>query len=278
MCGVRPATTREHIWPRWYLKRMDAKSPPTMIWTRNGEPILDRRGDPVAPKERQRVLLDICERCNTELDRRFEKTAKAPIEELILDGWAGTHSAAEWSAVGMWFAKVTLMLGHSNARIGHDLLNEQARIEFDGPMPDYSWMVDGSAPPSDLSLFVFRADMESDEEKFRLVLPSSVLNDDGTVAQVHVFSVAMEGISVTVVSHPGTVVEHPMVKIGEAAELLHSPPDEFDLSSLPHRGHHYVRYLRGGAIPCGETIDESDLSFLRTYLGHSRSEDSSPPS
>ena len=63
---------------------MDKHGSPTVGWTRNGDPIVNRDGVQYANrKERERVLLDICETCNNELDRRFEKDAKGLVDVLV---------------------------------------------------------------------------------------------------------------------------------------------------------------------------------------------------
>jgi hypothetical protein len=79
---------------------------------------------------------------------------------------------------------------------------EEARLDFEGPMPDFTWMVDGTGPPKDLSVYVFNADLAIVLEEFRLVVPAVVNNDDGTYAYCHTVSLATPGICVIVVSYP----------------------------------------------------------------------------
>lgn len=64
LCEVRPATRRgEHVLPQWYL-RDRGHGPGPHPWSRNGEPILDREGRPIALSQRVRVLLPACDLCN----------------------------------------------------------------------------------------------------------------------------------------------------------------------------------------------------------------------
>ncbi len=212
--------------------------PPPFAWAKNGVPIVDRQGNKLRRATRQRVLLDVCEPCNTALNTRFEVPAKPVVGDLALNGWKGVRSQEDWRAVGMWWAKVILMLGHPAARIGDALLNREARIGFDGPLPGYTWMVDGSGPPSDLSVFVFNADLSLPAEPgFRLTVPADVLHDDGTTTHCQILSLATPGLCVTVVNHPGITIDYPLVKRGEGWELLHSPPSGADLSTLPPMSH-----------------------------------------
>jgi hypothetical protein len=248
---------------------MDQQGPPPFAWAKNGVPIVDREGNAVHRATRQRVLLDVCEPCNTALNRRFEVPAKPVVGDLALNRWKGVRSEEEWRAVGMWWAKVILMLGHPAARIGDALLNREARIGFDGPLPDYTWMVDGSSPPSDLSVFAFNADLSlpAAEPGFRLTVPADVLHDDGTTTHCQILSLATPGLCVTVLNHPGITIDHPLVKRGVGWELLHSPPSGADLSTLPPMSHKRVLIVRGGGMPAGHVVDESDFSFLTGTFG-----------
>lgn len=177
-------------------------------------------------------------------------------------------------------SKVLLMLGHFDARIGDGLLNKYARMPFEGPMPDYERMVDGTGPPADLSVFVFNAVLSAGPEEpvFRLALPAAVLHEDGTTRHCHTLSLATPGLCVTVVSHPGATVDHPLVRRGEAWELLRSPPDGGDLSGLPAFSHKHVAFARGGGIPAGHVIDESGFSYLSGLfgIGYETEEDAAP--
>jgi len=269
ICGTNPSGHRgEHVWPQWLLRRMDQQGPPPFLWAKNGVPIVGRDGKPVRHTIRQRVLLDVCEPCNAALNARFEVPAKPVVGVLALNGWQGVRSQAEWHAVGMWWAKVILMLGHPKARIGDALLDREARTAFDGPLPDYTWMVDGSGPPSDLSVFVHNADLSLPTHRvFRLAVPASVLHDDGTTTHCQTLSLATPGLCVTVVNHPGITIDHPLVKRGHGWELLHSPPSVGDLSALPAMSHKHVLLIRGGGMPAGHVVDESDFSFLAGVFG-----------
>lgn len=270
ICGKNASSRRgEHVWPQWFLKRMDQQGPPPFAWAKNGVPIVDRKGNAVHRATRQRVLLDVCEPCNTALNTRFEVPAKPVVGDLALNGWKGVRSEDEWRVVGLWWAKVILMLGHPAARIGDALLNREAKIGFDGPLPDYTWMVDGSGPPSDLSVFAFNADLSlpAAEPGFRLTVPADVLHEDGTTTHCQILSLATPGLCVTVLNHPGITIDHPLVKRGEGWELLHSPPSGADLSTLPPMRHKHVLIVRGGGMPAGHVVDESGFSFLTGIFG-----------
>lgn len=265
LCRSRPANSREHVWPQWLLRRADAAGPAPYSWTVGGKPVLDKNISPLQLGHRARILLAICEQCNGTLDTRFEHTAKPLIDPLIANAWSGTLSDVEWRAVGEWWAKVLLLLGHPRARYETPRL-AGALIPFSPPLPDYMWLIDGSAPPDHLSLFVFRADLSSRTTAFRLAIPELVTGPAGEVDPCHVGALAMPGIAVALVSHPGIEIDHPLVRRGHAWELLHAAPSVGDLAALPLLSYQSVQMPRAGSVERGHVIDESAGSVLTTLL------------
>lgn len=273
MCGLREVDTKEHVFPKWYLKHLDAQGPPPGPWAINGEPVVDKEGEPVRYGVRQRVLLSVCGECNAEMDRRFEKPPKEVLKRLVLSQWSGLVGQDGWRAVGLWWAKVLLLHGHPDARLGDALLNkavDHPRLSFDKPLPDLSWLGDGSRPPDDVSVFVFNAHTGDASQRYSLVLPQRVVDPEGVVGDehVHVLTLAGMGLSVSVVVHPGVSIEHPLVAKGHAWELLHSaPPVDSDLSDLPRLGHRHVQYVRGGEVPRGHNVNIHPFSSVVGLLG-----------
>jgi hypothetical protein len=268
ICRTNPATrVGEHIWPKWFMKLMDRKGQSPVAWAVNGKPISNLAGKPIQLPQRTRVFLPVCTDCNGALAARFEDPAKPVVETLAVNKWHGTHSAAEWSAVGMWWAKVLLLLGHDRARVNHRDLNAVA-VRFDGPPPDYAWMVDGSGPPTDLSLFVFDASMEKAQPEFDLVIPAGVRRADHTTVPCHVMNLATPNIGICVVSHPGLSITHPLVEQEVAWELLHSAPDNANLSDLDQRSYTAVSWMRGGIVPEGHQVNSSEVSQHAAMFGY----------
>ncbi len=239
LCGIAPAVGQgEHIWPSWYLKYLDRLGSPVSGWSQNEVPITDREGAQIHPARRMRVLIPACESCNAELNRRFEVPAKPIIKRLAAKGWAGPATAEEWHIVGLWFAKILLLLGNPRARYEHPHVNEKA-IRFEAGEPDISWLINQSPPPEGLSLWVFNASRNLDDRLFRVAVPRAVRTADGGTVPFHFMMVTLEGLSVTLLSHAGWPVEHPLVERGQAWELLHTPPSG-DLSLLPRLSYQAV--------------------------------------
>ena len=268
VCGAAPASTGhgEHVWPKWFLKAMDALGPPKNGWSVNGRPVMNRDGKQIHLTERQRVTLPACTACNGELNRRFEEPAKSAVEELARNQWSGHYSDADWQAVGMWWAKVLLLLGHPQARYAHPYLDKVA-VRFDGTPPDYGWMVSGSSPPSHLSLWVFNATMTRADSPFTLVLPSEVVAADNSRTLCHVLSLGTPGLCATVVSHPELCIENPLVERGQAWELLHNPPSG-DLSQLPQLAYDTIAWCRGGSVRPGHVVGSNQSSQLEALFGY----------
>jgi hypothetical protein len=181
ICKTNDASRKgEHIWPKWFLTLMDAHGTPPNGWSRNGQPILNSRGEQIKLSQRTRVFLPACIACNNKLEQRFETPAQRPITQLSTGRWLGALSAADWQAVGLWWAKVGLMLGHPQARYEHRKLNEEA-IRFGGKPPDYTWMVDQTPAPDSVSVFLFHASMDGGDTEATLGLPEHVEMRDGSV-------------------------------------------------------------------------------------------------
>jgi hypothetical protein len=235
ICGTAVADTREHVWPQWYLGDLDELGPPSTNWSVNGLPVLNRHGVPVGSPRRQRVVIPACGACNTELDRRFEKPAKDAIRRQVNARWRGSEKREDWRAIGLWWVKILLLLGNPLARHEHPRI-DQIAVRFDSGQPDYAWMINGGSPPKGLSLWVFNGTLMDETQQYRVPVPRAVISADGSRTDFHFMMLGTEGLCVTLLSHPGWPVEHPLVQKGHAWELLHSPPEGGDLSSLPMLG------------------------------------------
>jgi hypothetical protein len=224
ICLTTATITREHVWPSWFLKRLDQAAPPPFGWSINGVPINDRDGNQIKGERRQRVMLDICGPCNATMNTTIEVPAKPTVTALALNGWRGRYGRKEWREVGLWWAKVLLLAAHEEARLENPRLQNAITYTFEPPMPDLRWLTDGTGMSDCVSVFVYNADMTIADTEFDLSIPGQVNFDDGRTAHCHVLSMATPGLCVTVVSHPGIKITHPMVEKRQAWELLHSPP------------------------------------------------------
>ena len=116
LCGNRQATrTGEHVLPQWYL-RDRGQGPGPYPWTQNGEPVRDRQGRPIALAEHVRILLPVCDSCNSELNRRFEEPARAALRRLFSARGEVTLSSDELGPVALWFLKTLLLHARPEAR------------------------------------------------------------------------------------------------------------------------------------------------------------------
>jgi len=241
LCLDAPAEGKgEHVWPSWYLRFLDLSGRPRSPWSSGGEPLVDRRGQPIHPERRQRVLLPACLSCNNELNRRFEVPAKTLIKRLAATNWVGHATAEEWRTIGLWFAKVLLLLGHPSARYEHPVIDDRA-VRFRGALPTYHWLVNGGPPPASLSLWVFNASEAKEAATWVLPVPRTVYTSDGLSADYTFLRHGGRGLSATLLEHPGWPVDHPLVASGQAWELIHSP-HAGDLSSLPPHSHEVISW------------------------------------
>lgn len=102
---------------------------------------------------------------------------------------------------GLWFAKIILLATHPLALHQHPEINKH-RIIGEWETEDFSWLIEGTPPPSDLSLWVFRAEQEEGTPTARVLLPKVVQLDDGTTP-FPMTMITLEGICLTLVYHPG---------------------------------------------------------------------------
>jgi hypothetical protein len=270
-CGVEPATSREHVLPRWYLRDRELEPPP-FKWSVNDERIRRQNGEFVELPERVRVLIPMCRWCNGELDRRFEKPAKGALRRLFAERGHSVLDESEAEAVGLWFAKTMLLHAHPRARHSDAVINQYAvRWTEDTVPPDrfYRWLIDGCAPPDGLSVWAFRTDEHDGDPgvpEFRVPLP------DVSCGEVHLsfvcFQMSFHGLHVTVVVHPGWPILHPLEADGRAVRWLPTTgaTDLTGLPVLPRRAIAWRRYdvvLAEGALGSPELppLQHSGLPF-----------------
>lgn len=169
-------------------------------------------------------MIDICGPCNAKMGTTSEVPAKPIVTALALNGWRARYRREEWRAVGLWWSKVLLLVGHDEAQLENPRLQTAVGYTFEPPMPDLRWLTDGTGVPDHVSVFVHNANMNVEDTESALSIPIQVNFNDGRTAHCHLLSMATPGLCVTVVSHPGIEITHPMVKKRRAWELLHSPP------------------------------------------------------
>lgn len=130
ICLNDDVVTREHVWPNWFLQRMDEEGGPPSGWSLNGTPLLTRDGDKIKGERRQRVMMQVCDRCNATMNTLIEVPAKPIIEQLALNAWRGKHNREEWQAVGLWWAKVLLLVGHPESLLENPRLQKLVELDL----------------------------------------------------------------------------------------------------------------------------------------------------
>lgn len=275
ICLTNAELTREHVWPTWFLQRMDEQSVPPLGWSVNGQPLLDRRKNQIKGDKRQGIMMPVCDTCNAEMNRRIEVPAQGVVGQLALNNWRGRYKREEWRTFGLWWAKVLLLVGHEESFLENARLNKLVNLNFE-TKPDLRWLTDGSPVPGHVSVFVYNADFMRTGTEHELVLPAHVLFGDKVSAECHVLSMSTPGLGISVVSHPGVVIKHPLVGKGRAWEVLHNPPRRGDIGRLKAVQRDAVRFLRGGGVPEGHVVDGSEVSWLTGLFDYEADQLSAP--
>lgn len=247
LCLTRPADSREHVWASWYLQDQDRRGPGLFSWTRNGEPITNRDGDPIGPGDhRMRIMLSTCSTCNGTLAKRFEDPARTSLRRLFATEGHTALTAVEADAAGAWFAKTLLLLGLPQSRYANPRVDRHAVRFADDETPArpfYDWLVTGQPPPSGLSVWLHRADLTSSRRP-RYTVPLPYVTADGVTHAFTQSEVGLHGLSVTLVVHPGWPILHPLVAEGAAVQILPTPGRDLDLRTLPILWTKAIRWTR----------------------------------
>lgn len=194
------------------------------------------------------MFIPACGTCNAALARRFEQPSKEHLRRLFKSrgNVSLAHPAVE--RVSLWLLKTLLLHAHPQVRYSDPLVHEKAvrwQPSEAPPRRYYSWLVDGTAPPHGLSLWVFRADenaVDIGRSIYRIPLPT--VTADGATFDFTCFQVTFHGLHVTLVVHPGWEIVHPLEAAGTAIRLWPEPPLEADLSRLPVLPRRAVMWLR----------------------------------
>ena len=227
LCKRARASHRgEHVLPQWYLRR-ELVGPGPYSWEAGGRPILDRRGVPILLDEQQRTQLPVCEVCNGQLERNFERPAKD-----ILSAWFDSDgtlalSAEETRNVTRWLIKTLLLLAHPQARLAHPGLDRVAQTHrWSSALPAeyYAWMLTSELSPADppfgLSPWVFRRDLnDSSRGPHRRGIYLPTVADGAVSIEFRVQQIVFHGMNVSLVYHPGWDIEHPLEVEGRAVRL-----------------------------------------------------------
>ncbi len=235
------------MFPQWLLKEFPREDGPYTIRV-DQDPVTKRDGK--MPRRHQaipRVKLPVCEPCNNELDRRFEKRAKPLIRALLAGDGEVTFTAAEGDIVALWFVKTWLLHAHpstvhSDPGVTHP--------KWDGSTVDlWSWTVSNSPPPDGLSMWVTRNDRGNDWDGItqHVRLPTLVVDDLEIVFRVH--RLGLRNVEASLVYHPGIQIEHPLEGEGKALRLWpRAGSTPVDLAILPTVHPRSFEWLTAGRL------------------------------
>lgn len=265
--------SREHVLPQWFLKRWDRQRQFTVDV--NQQPLRSRKGtgSPVTSEKIWRVMLPLCQPCNTALNLQFEVQAKEPVR-AALDRLTPLTDPTDIHHVARWVAK-TLALG-AHPDTDHTVL---ASLTEDGladgdesPAPDWTnrknrknpWIpfpqsvrdaIRNGELPSDLSLWVAITEKDKDglpDPNFETVYLGETQRNDGaggagfsahTSWNVGDISYHVENpgddrhVLFQLVYHPLHDFVHPFEASGFVTRLWPNPPSTLDLANLPVLAH-----------------------------------------
>jgi hypothetical protein len=197
----------------------------------SGEPLRRRDGQPLASRELTRVKLPVCLDCNHILEARFERPGRELVYRLFSDGGA-RFDGSEAAIVSLWLLKTWLLLCHPAIHYSQELVNDLDIIRRRPMLPVscYQWMVDGSAPPAGLSLWLARSN--DDRSPRTSMIPVPTVEADGASVLFAAHESWVHGLTICVAFHPGWDIDFPGVGDGRVVRLWPSPPP-FDLGALP---------------------------------------------
>lgn len=225
ICEEHPSTRLgEHVLPNWLVRDLFPPSDGPYTTHINGEPVPNRHGEPRQSDHLTRILLPMCNkdtggRCNGTLDTRFETNiARTAIRAMF----AGEDlTALESEAAGVWWLKTVLLSRHPLAEGADDGPLRPVWVEpVDGSL--YSWMIDGSAPPPYVSVWVSRRGEnvgapDEDLDIERIVLPSFDVGGINYTSRVGLLGV--RELLITLLVHPGWETTHPLEATGQAVRI-----------------------------------------------------------
>lgn len=217
LCGQWPSSrVGEHVLPNWLLRKL---FPVGEYSTYVGGALETQT--PNIP----RLQLPVCDQltgggCNKILSDRFERRETQDAVLKLIEGTVVTERETE--AAGVWWLK-TLLLGHHP-----DLTDPVGALKWEPPVDQdlFRWMVQGSAPPADISIWCSWAPLSvvSGAKQLslytgpRISLPCYLFEDKEFTSRVVNFG--LRRLYLHLVVHPGWDVLHPFEEAGQAIRLF----------------------------------------------------------
>lgn len=254
-CGGTPDSP-EHVLPNWFLRLWDDTGPFTMRI--NNEPLRTRAGRLSTSLKMWRVILPCCRRCNGDLDRRFEKTAKGPLRQLLRD-MRPIEDQDAVSSTARWLIKTLALTSHPSAN--HTAFSARAERDRNRPWNNYPRAVLDSLKagviPTDTSLWLAVTEPYKPglpDPPFENVLLRRTTRADGLGGcgrtRTMGFGLADGRVAwFQLVYHPLHDLEHPFEHHKLVTRLWPKPPARLDIgeqSVLDHKTRLAEVFIDGG--------------------------------
>lgn len=244
LCSNAPSSRAgEHVWPTWFRKWNSPGEDGPYTWLINGVLVRTRDGHPRSHSSAGAVKVPACHGCNAALNQRFEAPAKPLVRALLATDRNVVFEGAEATVLALWFVKTWLLLAHPAARHSEPAVSPQPWRRRRDDL--YTWMVTDQPPPGGLSLWIARGGGPPDGQPARLI-PLPTVFADGREIEFSVKSVRIRSFSISLVYHPGWMIEHPLEIERRALRLWPQEPGErVDFSILPPIDLRQTRWLKG---------------------------------
>lgn len=229
------------------VRKLFPSSDGPYTWYINDEPIMTRDEEPRQHDSFGSMKIPACVSCNQILNDRFEVPAKVPLLALFQTSGEVTLSADDAVACGLWLAKTWLLYAHPAA------VNSEREVNRTPlrPVPEdlWGWMVNGSAPPPGISVWLHRTSDDNDREAEPRYVPLPTVKEGDATIEFQVVQLTVCGVKVEVVYHPDWAIEHPLEVDGRAIRMWPRPVNQpANISRLARVPSSDTRWLRGPTL------------------------------
>lgn len=266
----RSSTMGEHVRPRWLAKRWSSDDEYTAY--ENGQPVLDRDGNPRTTNHIPPILVPMCDGpsgCNGWLNKTYEIKGKPAVRKALED--LSALDAAETEAFSKWWVKTLLLYLHPSARSS---LPDAPQISWTLPDSLYLGWRSTGALPDDLSLWISLYDPHGSGGAELPGLSRLWLNTTSSVdgrggrgeATLHGIDLSDGRLALLLLAyHPLMNLQNPFEAAGLSTRLWPSSPNGFEVGALPvlsEEGHAqlkglFVRAGLAGQLPAGTRLQIS---------------------
>jgi hypothetical protein len=263
LCGAHLSSRKgEHVLPQFLLRALFPEDPSGYYTEVNGVRVVDRHGREKSSPSITRRQLPMCNlttggTCNDVLAERFEHEETCAAVLRYFDDPLGMLTAKETADTAIWWLKTLLLCAHPQTQAS-DEIGPQGWEEIDANL--YSWLVDGSAPPAWLSIWMAVLDGTNTDEhdrtatlergEPRIGLPH--FSVAGVRYRSQVFPLGLRNLRFQLVHHPGWEPMHTFERTGDVVRIWPPSPQGLDLGSIPRLGvERAAEYKQLWGLPMG---------------------------